>query len=136
MKLQTTVAPLKDDITLSHTHNVMLVGSCFTNSIGEKMEYFGFKCMRNPFGILYNPFSIATCLEYCIDNKPINDNDLVFNNHLWHSWYHHSKFSDVSKEQCMENCRTKIEEAHQFLPKTIFSPFFVLQPSLFLTISY
>lgn len=115
MKLQTIVLPQKDGITLSHTHNVMLVGSCFTDSIGEKMEYFGFKCMRNPFGILYNPFSIASCLEHCIDNKAICDNDMVYNNHLWHSWYHHSKFSDISKEQCLQNCNNTIYQAHAFL---------------------
>ena len=62
MKLQTIVVPQKDEITLSHKHNVMLVGSCFTESIGEKMEYFGFRCMRNPFGILYNPFSSMAIL--------------------------------------------------------------------------
>lgn len=115
MKLQTIVVPQKDEITLSHKHNVMLVGSCFTESIGEKMEYFGFRCMRNPFGILYNPFSIATCLEYCIENKAICDNDMVFNNHLWHSWHHHSKFSNTSKEQCLHKCNSTIAQAHDFL---------------------
>lgn len=115
MKLQTIVVPEKNDITLSHNDKVLLLGSCFTDSIGEKMEYFGFRCMRNPFGILYNPFSIATCLEYCIDNRIIDDKDMVFNNHLWHSWYHHSRFSDTSKEQCIQSCNTKIEEAHHFL---------------------
>ena len=115
MKLQTTVIPRKDEIAQSHSNKVLLVGSCFTDSIGEKLDYFGFRCMRNPFGILYNPFSIAQCLEYCIVNRKMSDDDIVFNNHLWHSWYHHSKFSDVSKEKCVENCNIKIEEAHLFL---------------------
>ena len=101
MKLQTDVVPQSEGLFLSHDNKVLLIGSCFTDSIGERLEYFGFQCLRNPFGILYNPFSIASCLEYCISNKHVSDESLIFHNNLWHSWLHHSKFSNISNPQAV-----------------------------------
>ncbi|MBO7227138.1 MAG: GSCFA domain-containing protein [Bacteroidales bacterium] len=118
MKLQTDVVPQSEGLFLSHDNKVLLIGSCFTDSIGERLEYFGFQCLRNPFGILYNPFSIASCLEYCISNKHVSDESLIFYNNLWHSWLHHSKFSNISKQDCLQICNSEIEKASAYL-KTV-----------------
>jgi hypothetical protein len=115
MKLQTIVEPKHEGQKLDIGSKVLLLGSCFTDSIGRKMEYFGFQCCRNPFGILYNPFSIATALEHCIASKDITEDDLVCQNNVWHSWLHHSSFSDVDKDKCLENCNDAIHHAHNFM---------------------
>ncbi len=115
MELQTIITPENKGITLSHHDRIVLVGSCFTHSIGEKLSYFGFHNRRNPFGILYNPVSIAQCLDFCIENRPIPEDLLVFHNHRWHSWLHHSSFSNASKEACLTRCNREIEETHEFL---------------------
>ena len=115
MKLQTVVEPQKEGIGISHADNILLIGSCFTESIGRKLEYHGFRCLRNPFGILYNPFSMAVCLEYCIDNRSVSNSDLVYQNSQWHSWLHHSCYSNTSAKECIDICNTAIAEAHDFL---------------------
>ncbi len=115
MKLQTVVVPKKEGVTIAHTDDVLLIGSCFTDSIGQKLEHYSFRCFRNPFGILYNPFSIAVCLEYCLDNKVVETSDLVYQNCQWHSWLHHSCYSHTSATQCIDACNAAITKAHNFL---------------------
>lgn len=40
-----------------------MLGSCFSDNIGERMMDAGFDCVVNPFGALYNPLSILNALE-------------------------------------------------------------------------
>jgi hypothetical protein len=35
-----------------------LIGSCFADNIGNLLKTNKFKTLLNPFGVLYNPFSI------------------------------------------------------------------------------
>lgn len=43
--------------------NILMLGSCFTTNIGQMLQSYGFNVLINPFGVLYNPASIAACLE-------------------------------------------------------------------------
>ncbi|MCX6226649.1 MAG: GSCFA domain-containing protein, partial [Bacteroidia bacterium] len=36
----------------------MLIGSCFTEHIGNRLKMLKFAVNQNPFGIVYNPLSI------------------------------------------------------------------------------
>ena len=47
---------------MSHRQKYLLLGSCFSDSIGEKLVNAGFDCVVNPFGALYNPLSIMNAL--------------------------------------------------------------------------
>ena len=40
-----------------HTR-IMMLGSCFVENIGKKLEYFRFHTDINPCGIVYNPMSL------------------------------------------------------------------------------
>ena len=63
MKLQTPVADVKCKTGISYSDKIMMLGSCFTDSIGELLCNYGFDVCRNPFGTLYNPLSIAASVE-------------------------------------------------------------------------
>lgn len=56
---RTHVEIKKQDLTINHRQTILLLGSCFTDNIGEKMLKGGFNCYVNPIGTLYNPLSIA-----------------------------------------------------------------------------
>lgn|SRR5574344_229862 len=115
MELQTPIPITLGNISITHKQRVMLIGSCFTEHMGIHLTDCGFTTMVNPFGILYNPLSIAICLEHCLADKPLSDDDLVFHNGLWHSWLHHGSFSHTDKQQCLLQCNEQIHRAHDFL---------------------
>jgi len=50
-------------VKLSHRDRLLLLGSCFTDNIGERLTNGGFDCTVNPYGALYNPMSIIHALK-------------------------------------------------------------------------
>lgn len=59
MKFRTEIEPLKGSFTLDHSDRIVLLGSCFADSIGEQLRLDGFDVTVNPMGPLYNPISLA-----------------------------------------------------------------------------
>ena len=47
---------------IDHQQKLMMIGSCFAENIGQRMQRLKFQVDLNPFGILYNPQSIAKSL--------------------------------------------------------------------------
>jgi hypothetical protein len=78
----------------TYADRIMLMGSCFTEHIGSRLKSLKFRINLNPFGIVYNPLSIAGQLKYLLNPVGFSQDDLIFHQGLWHSWIHHSRFSN------------------------------------------
>ena len=98
----------------------LFVGSCFTEHIGRKMETLKYPADINPFGILYNPISISKGLRILLEEKTFTKNDLFLYNGLWHSFYHHSKFSSPEAEKTLENINARLKISTQNLKNAKF----------------
>jgi hypothetical protein len=96
----------------------MLLGSCFTENIGNKLSINGFETLINPFGILYNPFSICSSLNRIIDLKFLVSEDLVKVNEIWYSYEHHGVFRDVNSDNLLQTINLGITKANIFLKET------------------
>ena len=59
---RTKVETKNDGLQISHRHHVVMLGSCFTDNIGQRMTDGGMQCVVNPFGTLYNPVSILNAM--------------------------------------------------------------------------
>lgn len=103
--------------SLAHSDDVLLVGSCFAEYIGRRLDDARFNVMTNPFGIVYNPFSMADVVERCIEGKEIGESDIAFRDGLWHSWLHHGSFSRPSADECLAVCNAGIERANRFIER-------------------
>ncbi|MDE3236086.1 MAG: GSCFA domain-containing protein [Bacteroidota bacterium] len=105
---------------IQHQHQLMLIGSCFTENIGEKLRKHKFSILENPNGILFNPVSVAEALINVIDNKQYTTADLFCYNETWHSWQHHSRFSGITPEDAIQKINSSTTDAHHFLKKANF----------------
>lgn len=94
---------------------ISLIGSCFSENIGNKLSINGFLCDINPFGILYNPISIAQCLDRVSNLKFLEKEDLLFSNGYYKSYYHHGDFRAKTMEECLEIINKRIEISNSFL---------------------
>ena len=62
--LQTRIRlPEPLETRLSYGDNVISLGSCFSEHIGEYLANLGHHISVNPFGALYNPLSIAEAMN-------------------------------------------------------------------------
>ncbi len=108
--------PIKKLQTPSTHHlKMMMMGSCFTENIGDLLRLSKFKVMDNPNGILFNPISVAESISQYIHKKQFSEADLFYLNETWHSWKHHSRFSGISVEESLQKINQSTIAAHEFL---------------------
>lgn len=100
---------------LTHTHRLMLFGSCFAAHIGARLTGAKFRCNVNPYGVLYNPLSISAALREISEGKIYTQDDLFFFRECWHSPMHHGDFSSPSKEEALKAINERIASAHEHI---------------------
>lgn len=100
---------------LSHTHKLMLIGSCFATEMGERLQRAKFACDVNPYGVLYNPLSISQALKEMLSQRVYTQTDLYQHADYWHSPMHHGDFSSPSVEEALQNINQRIATAHEEL---------------------
>ena len=108
-----TLLPI-GEMTISHDSCMILAGSCFAGNIGNRLQEMKFNVESNPFGIQYNPLSIAAVLKRCVAGEPFDDSspELFEHNGMWHSIMHHGDFSRNSKDELIENINSSLSRAH------------------------
>lgn len=100
---------------ITHHDRMLLVGSCFTENMGEKLKRHKFNVLENPNGILFNPVSVAEAITSYIRNDRFTETDLFYLNEGWHSWKHHSRFSGITADEAIEKINTSTANAHNYL---------------------
>ncbi|PIF05842.1 MAG: GSCFA domain protein [Draconibacterium sp.] len=98
----------------------MFIGSCFTENVGTRMENLGFNTDINPFGILYNPVSVANAIEQMLDKKVYTESDLIEAGGLWHSFDHHGRFSAVNTGEALGKINSRMQDSAEYLTSTDF----------------
>lgn len=101
----------------THQEPVLLLGSCFTAHVGQALADRLFKVLYNPTGILFDPTAVARHLHHLAERRMFHPHELFQYEELWHSWEHHSDFSDIMLSQALDNINTAIATGHQFLHK-------------------
>ena len=99
---------------IDHKSKLLLVGSCFTEQIGNKLAAHKFNVLENPNGILFNPISIAHAVVSYAAGKKYEEEELFYHNELWGSWQHHTKFSNIEKAKVLEMINRSQEKAWSF----------------------
>ena len=110
------ISPVKID----HKSNMLMLGSCFSENMGKKLQNAFFQVDINPFGVLYNPFSIRNSINYLIENKEFTRNDVFRYGSLWHSFSHDSSFSDINQDECLRKINLRLSQATDLLHTTDF----------------
>ena len=115
MNLTTPVDIAPSPLRIDHSTPLLLMGSCFSDEIGARLQEGDFHVELNPFGALYNPASIAAAVRRLVDDRPIGREDLVQNEGYWHSWHHHGSFSRKTQQEVLDACNRRIHQAHRAL---------------------
>lgn len=100
---------------ITYRDKILLTGSCFTEHIGNALEEVKFSVLQNPHGILFDPHSVCRSLVSYIQNKRYTEDDLFYLNEVWHSWDHHSRFSNTDRKSAVETINASQQRAHDFL---------------------
>ncbi|HZW62465.1 MAG TPA: GSCFA domain-containing protein [Flavobacteriaceae bacterium] len=111
MKLQTQI-PLEPQMQnrIDYFSRILLFGSCFTENMGSKVNYFKFQNLQNPLGILFHPIAIENLISRTITANTFKENDVFFHNEQWHSFEAHSSLSSINKHKLIECLNKRTQE--------------------------
>jgi hypothetical protein len=118
MKLMLDIKISEPEVKIDYRDRIMLVGSCFTEHIGDSLADLKFQVLQNPNGIIFDPATVASSITSYIENKQYTAQELVQLNELWQSWQHHSRFSGINKDEVLEVINTSQQDAHDFLQRS------------------
>ncbi len=100
---------------IRYPQKILLIGSCFTEHIGQHLSEMKFDLMQNPNGILFDPLSVGNSLISYLKPDMYQGEDLFFLNELWQSWKHHGVFSQTYQEFTLKKINESQQSAHVFL---------------------
>ena len=103
---------------INYNSKLLLLGSCFSENIGNKLSYYKFQTQQNPFGILFHPKAIETFITKVINEEKYTESDVFFHNERWHCFDAHSVVSSTSKEELLNTLNTNINSTYQHLKNT------------------
>lgn len=117
IKLMTEIALAPGGVQFSLSDRILVLGSCFADEIGRKLQQSGFNVCVNPFGTLYNPLSVLSALKRLSQGTPFGAEDCVSMGAgagKICSFSHHTSFAKGTQEEFLENANAQLESACRF----------------------
>ncbi len=111
MDFRTRVEIEDSGLRIGYGDGILMLGSCFSDNIGERLRRRLMNVCVNPFGTLYNPASIAMAVERIAERRMFSAAELFEHNGMWHSFAHHSRFSSADKGKALEKINAGYGEA-------------------------
>lgn len=100
---------------IGHRQKVLLMGSCFTEHMGKRLNDLKFDCHTNPFGIVFNPESMQQQLARFLERRLFQESDLMEDKGLWLSLETHTSLNKADKETLLTTLNALVEEWHAHL---------------------
>lgn len=112
MKLTTeiTIEPMKHRVV--YGDGMLFMGSCFAVEIGNICKGLGFHAMVNPFGVLYNPLSIAHALHRLQSGTPFSSEEVIrVGEEYYCTFSHNTNFWNPTEEGLLKHVNKELEKA-------------------------
>jgi len=117
MQFRTEIKVGHAPFTITHRDDLVLMGSCFSESIGTILQRYRFGTTINSHGVIFNPESVAQALDDVIDRKVFAAPDLVQHAGVFFSYSHHGRFKSESADELLSVINNNISTAHLALSR-------------------
>jgi hypothetical protein len=105
--------PIEPFKIIKEDSKIALIGSCFTEHIGNRLNMAGLKTTINPFGILFNPLSISNSINRILNLEVYKKDDLTQNQEgRFVSFDHHGRFSGPDADKVVDEINTSLMGAN------------------------
>lgn len=118
MKFRTEIEiPRNKVLDINHSSKLLMLGSCFTDNIGEQLNIDGFDVVHNPVGPLYNPLSILRALNLAI-SPDIYSPTYASLEDTWHCLDFASRFSAPSLSTLQQMVESELDSLRSRLSES------------------
>ena len=113
MHFTTPIPILKSNYPIDYHSKIVSLGSCFAVNMAEKLDYFKFQNVVNPFGILFHPLALNKMIQKAVLQEQFTESDIFFHNERWHCFDVHSDLSRASKDEFLELLNSNVKLLHE-----------------------
>ena len=111
------IKPLEQ--TVVYADALLFLGSCFADEVGVICKGLGFNALVNPFGVLYNPASIAQSVERLDRGRPFTRDDVIaVGERQYCTFNHNTAFWNTSEDMLLQTINQRLGEAHEHFMKS------------------
>jgi hypothetical protein len=103
---------------ISLSDQILTIGSCFSDAIGEQLVSSKINTWVNPFGIQYNPHSIHKALSYALSRQPVPENTFVNRNEIFFNYDFHSNLSSTDLTELQRRIDKLLGDTNSFIENT------------------
>ncbi len=100
---------------ISHRSKILSMGSCFAQTIGQKMKNAKFDVLVNPFGTLFHPLNLADLLDHALFQDPLDQEGMLERDGLFLHYSTHSDIAGKSPEELTEIYSQKLRLTRSYL---------------------
>lgn len=105
-----TIVPIPDaGKPIHYETQIVSIGSCFAANMAQKFDYFQFRNLSNPTGILFHPGAIAGLISDAVAARHFSADDVFFHNGRWHSFDAHSDVSGKDQDEVISSLNRSVE---------------------------
>lgn len=115
MKFRTEVDIKESENKIEVEDKIFSIGSCFASEMSDLFQQGQLQAVNNPFGTVFNPFSINNAIKRLHDSDFYIEEDLITFNEEYISLDHHTSFDTRYIHQTLDKINSKIEEGNLFL---------------------
>jgi hypothetical protein len=117
MYSKTTFPKFEAPFKLNPSDLFYTCGSCFASEFYKRLTEKKFRVFPHPFGIAFNPLSIAGQFNKILNNYQYSITDLIFYNETFHSLEHHGSFSHEQADIAIQNIQEQLEASQKLISK-------------------
>jgi len=118
MKFRTEVDIQSSQQKIEIEDKIFSIGSCFASEMSDLFQKGQLQTVNNPFGTIFNPFSINNSIKRLHDSEFYYEDDLIAYHDEFISLDHHTNFDTRYVHQTLEKINSKIEEGNRFLQES------------------
>ncbi|EJL74299.1 GSCFA domain-containing protein [Chryseobacterium populi] len=118
MKFRTEVDIRKSEKKIGIEDKIFSIGSCFASEMSDLLHEGQLQTISNPFGTIFNPFSIDQAIKRLHDSDFYTEEDLITFNDEFISLDHHTQFDTRYIHQTLEKINSGLENGNHFLQDT------------------
>ena len=118
MKFRTEISltPLAEG--LDHSAKIFALGSCFAENISERLRRAKFLVTTNPFGVLFNPLSIANAIERLNNARAFAVCDIREGREAFFSFDAHSSLNGKTQTEAFGNLNKAVAQGSKALAES------------------
>lgn len=117
MELRTHIPLVGSGKSIDYQSRLLLLGSCFVEQLGAKLEYFKFRALQNPFGILFHPLAMENLIERALEGRVYRSSEIFGQGGAWYCFDAHSELRATHAEELVAKLNDRLSQTGNALKK-------------------